>query len=126
VSAGMEVTAAGGRASVAVGTALLGRVLDAHGEPMDDGPTLRLSEYVPVYREAPQALKRARVARPLATGVRAIDATLTVGEGQRLGIFAVAGGGKSTLLGMLARGTEADLNVVVLVGERGREVREFI
>lgn len=126
VSAGMEVTAAGGRASVAVGTALLGRVLDAHGEPMDDGPALRLSEHVPVYREAPQALKRARVERPLATGVRAIDATLTVGEGQRLGIFAVAGGGKSTLLGMLARGTEADLNVVVLVGERGREVREFI
>jgi type III secretion protein N (ATPase) len=79
-----------------------------------------------VYRDAPHALKRAPICRTFPTGVRAIDTVLTVGEGQRVGVFAAAGGGKSTLLGMLARGASADINIIILVGERGREVREFI
>lgn len=126
VSPAMEVTEAGGRATVGAGPALLGRVIGAHGEPIDDGAPLRGVVPVPIYREAPPALGRTPVQRPLASGVTAIDAALSLGEGQRMGIFAAAGGGKSTLLGMLARGSAADLNVVVLVGERGREVREFI
>ncbi len=126
LSAAAEVTATGHRASVAVGEQLKGRVLDAHGVPMDDGPTLALHERVPVYGDAPNPLSRQRIEQPFATGVRAVDAALTMGEGQRVGVFACAGGGKSTLMGMFARRSEADVNVVVLVGERGREVNEFI
>ena len=122
----MSVVAEGGQASVSVGPGLLGRILDAHGNAIDGRAEPHRPTRVPIYREAPNPLTRRMVHKPLATGVRAIDATLTVGEGQRLGIFAGAGGGKSTLLGMLARGTEAEINVIVLVGERGREVREFI
>jgi type III secretion protein N (ATPase) len=126
LSSATEVIAVGRSATVPVGHALLGRILDAHGAVMDGGPALRLAEEAPVYRDAPNPLTRALVSRPFPSGVRAIDAALTVGEGQRVGIFAGAGGGKSTLLGMLARGAEADVNVIVLVGERGREVREFV
>lgn len=126
VSARMTVSAEGGQAAVAVGPGLLGRILDAHGNPIDGCGEPHRPTRVPIYRDAPNPLTRRMVHQPLATGVRAIDATLTVGEGQRIGIFAGAGGGKSTLLGMLARGTEAEVNVIVLVGERGREVREFI
>jgi ATP synthase in type III secretion protein N len=125
LSAETEVVAKGFRASVGVGPALLGRTLDAQGNPVDGrGAAVGLSP-VPVCREAPNAMTRTPVRRPLHTGVRAIDAVLTVGEGQRVGIFAAAGGGTSTLLGMLARAS-ADVNVIVLLGERGREVREFI
>jgi len=126
ICAGMEVTAQAGSASVEVGWPLVGRVIDAHGEPIDGVGPLPAMHSAPLYRDAPAALSRSPINRPLVTGIRAIDALLTTGEGQRMGIFAAAGGGKSTLLGMLARGSEADLNVVVLVGERGREVREFI
>ncbi|MCT9073527.1 FliI/YscN family ATPase [Cupriavidus gilardii] len=108
------------------GAALLGRVLDALGSPIDGrGPLVGVSQ-VPVENEPPDPLTRALIRTPLATGVRAIDGLLTLGEGQRVGIFAPPGVGKSTLLGMLARGAQSDVNVVALVGERGREVREFI
>ncbi|MDT9000948.1 FliI/YscN family ATPase [Paucibacter sp. APW11] len=108
------------------GAALLGRVIDAFGQPLDGGAPLDALPRVPLYREPPAPLQRRMIERPLVCGVRAIDALLSVGEGQRLGIFAMAGGGKSTLLGMLARNTRADVNVIGLIGERGREVREFI
>ncbi|KAI3593574.1 Type III secretion cytoplasmic ATP synthase YscN,SpaL,MxiB,HrcN,EscN [Cupriavidus sp. U2] len=108
------------------GAALLGRVLDALGEPIDGKGELVGVTRVPVDNEPPDPLTRRLIREPLATGVRAIDGLLTLGEGQRVGIFAPPGVGKSTLLGMLARGASADVNVVALVGERGREVREFI
>ncbi|MCA9601771.1 MAG: FliI/YscN family ATPase [Myxococcales bacterium] len=105
--------------------ALLGRVLDGLGAPMDGGATL-VGDTWDVVRPAPSPLDRHRIARALPTGVRAIDALLTFGEGQRVGLFAGSGVGKSTLLGQIARGAEADVVVVCLVGERGREVREFL
>ena len=113
--------------SIRVGEGLLGRVLDGLGEPMDElGPITGQTEDWAVDRPAPDPLRRRRVERPLSLGVRAIDALLTVGEGQRVGLFAGAGVGKSTLMGQIARNTEADVNVICLVGERGREVVEFI
>jgi ATP synthase in type III secretion protein N len=111
---------------VAVGDELLGRIVDGNGAPLDDRPAPRCIDRVPLHRAAPSPLQRALIDRALPTGVRAIDSLLTCGIGQRIGIFAAAGGGKSTLLGMLARGTRADAIVIALVGERGREVREFL
>ncbi len=109
------------------GDALLGRVVDGLGVPIDGGPPLDedLEEWA-VDRPAPDPLTRRRVESPLPTGVRAIDGFLTLGEGQRIGLFAGSGVGKSTLLGQIARSSSADVNVICLVGERGREVREFI
>jgi len=113
--------------AVRVGQGLLGRVLDGLGEPMDgQGPLAGPIEEWAVDRPAPDPLRRRRVTRPLALGVRALDAFVTVGEGQRVGLFAGSGVGKSTLLGQIARNTEADVNVICLVGERGREVTEFL
>jgi type III secretion protein N (ATPase) len=109
-----------------VGPGLLGRVLDALGEPLDGRGPLDASARVPVQREPINPLQRRMIERALPTGIRALDALLTLGEGQRVGVFAPPGIGKSTLLGMLARGTQADVNVIALVGERGREVQEFI
>lgn len=126
LSAEVEVHRTGEIAHVVAGDSLLGRVVDAHGAPIDDGGPILGGHRVPLYAASPNPMRRRPVARPLATGVRAVDALLTLGEGQRVGIFAAAGGGKSTLLSMIARGTEADVNVVVLVGERGREVGEFV
>ena len=123
-----EVIPSGNCLTVKVGDGLLGRVLNGLGEPMDaefKGP-LTCNEEFPVLGYPPDPLKRQRVTHPISLGVRAIDAVLTAGEGQRIGLFAAAGGGKSTLLGMIARNTEADVNVITLVGERGREVRDFI
>lgn len=123
-----EVVPTGNCLTVKVGEGLLGRVLNGLGDPMDmesKGP-LKCDEDFPVLGYPPDPLKRQRVTRPISLGVRAIDAVLTAGEGQRIGLFAAAGGGKSTLLGMIARNTEADVNVITLVGERGREVRDFI
>lgn len=114
------------QASVPCADALLGRVLDGLGEPLDGRPLPAGLPRVPLYRPAPHPLTRRMVETPFATGVRALDTTLTVGEGQRVGVFAMAGGGKSTLLGMLARHAQADVGVIALIGERGREVREFI
>lgn len=126
LSSSTEVVVVGRRAATQAGDAQLGRILDALGRPMDDKGELACADEVPIYRDSPNPLLRRLIDRPLGSGVRAIDATLTLGEGQRVGIFALAGGGKSTLLGMLARGSDADVNVIVLVGERGREVNEFI
>ena len=113
---------------IKVGTGLLGRVLNGYGEPLDveeKGP-LVLTETYPVIKPPPDPLKRKLITEPLHTGVRAIDGALSVGKGQRMGIFAGAGVGKSTLLGMIARNAVADVNVISLIGERGREVREFL
>lgn len=113
---------------IKVGNNLLGRVLNGLGEPLDEmskGP-LVLDEIYPVIQSPPDPLKRKRISSPLSVGVRAIDGLLTTGEGQRVGIFAAAGGGKSTLLGMIARNARADINVISLIGERGRELRDFI
>lgn len=111
---------------VAVGLAMLGRVVDALGRPIDGKPLPKGLVMIDVDRAAPESLQRPTIDLPLATGVKAIDALLTIGQGQRVGIFAGSGVGKSTLLGMLARGTAADAIVIAMVGERGREVREFI
>ena len=109
-----------------VGDGLLGRVVNAMGEPIDGKGPLMCDERQPVHREPLGPLARRMIDRPLVTGVRAIDGLLTLGQGQRIGIFAPPGVGKSTLAGMLARGSTADVNVVALIGERGREVQEFI
>ncbi len=126
ISLGSEVIATGKSVYVDVGDELLGRVVDAFGRPLDGKPVPRLPVQCPVYREPINPLKRARINRVLETGVRAIDTTLTLGRGQRIGIFSGSGVGKSTLLGMIARNMDADVNVIALVGERGREVRDFI
>ncbi len=123
-----EVIPTGRPLSVKVGPNLLGRVLDALGRPLDEatkGP-LDVHEYIPVIRAPPDPVKRKIITEPLSIGIRAIDGALSVGVGQRVGIFAAAGGGKSTLLGMIARNAVADVNVISLIGERGRELREFI
>lgn len=109
-----------------LGSGLLGRVLDAYGHPLDHGGALRDVQVQPLERTPINAMNRAPVREPLDTGVRAINALLTVGRGQRLGLFAGSGVGKSVLLGMMARYTRADVIVVGLIGERGREVKEFI
>lgn len=126
VRAGDTVVASGARTEVGVGHNLLGRVIDALGRPLDDlGPIDHVSAY-PLHRESTNPLARANIAEPLATGVRVIDGLLTVGAGQRIGIFGGSGVGKSTLLGMMAKHTSAQINVIGLIGERGREVREFV
>ncbi|HEX7898197.1 MAG TPA: FliI/YscN family ATPase [Planctomycetota bacterium] len=111
---------------VPVGRALLGRVIDSRGEPIDGLPRPLAERAQPLQARAPKAMSRERVTAPLGTGVRAIDAFATCGKGQRLGLFSGSGVGKSTLLGMCARGTAADVTVIALVGERGREVRDFV
>lgn len=121
------VSPTGRSLTIQVGQGLLGRVLGGLGEPMDGaGPIAGETEEWAVDRPAPDPLLRQRIRRPLALGVRAIDAFLTVGEGQRVGLFAGSGVGKSMLLGQIARNTEADVNVICLLGERGREVAEFM
>ena len=112
--------------TVPVGEELLGRVLDAFGEPLDDGPPLRDVQHVGIDGEPPHPLRRERVTRRLSLGVRAWDSMAPMGRGQRVGVFAGSGVGKSTLMGMVARGATADVNVVALIGERGREIREFV
>ncbi|MCO3732035.1 EscN/YscN/HrcN family type III secretion system ATPase [Pseudomonas aeruginosa] len=105
---------------------MLGVSLDGLGRPFDGSPPAEPAAWYPVYRDAPPPMSRRLIERPLSLGVRAIDGLLTCGEGQRMGIFAAAGGGKSTLLASLVRNAEVDVTVLALVGERGREVREFI
>ncbi|TPQ48676.1 EscN/YscN/HrcN family type III secretion system ATPase [Prosthecomicrobium hirschii] len=127
VSPKTEVRLTGRVQSVAVGPGLMGRVIDGLGNFVDglDRPFEPETHY-PVYQNPPDPMKRRGIDEPISMGVRAIDAMLTVGEGQRLGIFAAAGGGKSTLLSMLVKGAAVDVTVMALIGERGREVREFI
>lgn len=112
--------------TIPVGSALLGRVIDALGRPLDDGPPLGALELAPLDGSPPHPLRRPRVDTPLSLGVRAWDTMAPMGRGQRVGVFAGSGVGKSTLMGMVARNSRADVNVVALIGERGREVREFI
>lgn len=126
VRAGDGVRAAGAAAEMPVGENFLGRVIDALGQPLDGGGAIARDAAYPLHRDAANPLARAAINTPLGTGVRAIDGLLTVGRGQRVGIFGGSGVGKSTLLGMMAKRTTADLNVIALVGERGREVRGFI
>ncbi len=128
ISPSTEVIPTGRLHEVPVGHQLLGRVLDGLGRPIDreDKGELYCEEHYPVMQAAPDPLKRRMIERPLATGLRSLDGFLTLGEGQRMGIFAPAGVGKSTLLGQIVRYCEADVMVIALIGERGREVREFL
>ena len=127
ISSGSEVRAVGHPQTVAVGPSLLGRVIDGLGRPMDERGPLTPAAPRPIYEHAPPpALARQRITEPLETGIRAIDAALPVGRGQRVGIFSGSGVGKSVLLGSLASHAAADVNVIALIGERGREVREFV
>ncbi len=121
-----QVITTGAPLEVRASNALLGRVVDGLGRPLDGGAPLTGGALVPVDRDPPSALSRRPIDKPLATGVRVLDGLLTLGEGQRVGLFAGSGVGKSTLLGALARGANADCVVVALVGERGREVGEFL
>ena len=128
IKPGSEVIATGDIQQVTVGDFLLGRVLDGLGAPADGlGPAAGVgSKKYPIFAAPPDAMTRRRITEPVSLGIRAIDGLLTMGKGQRMGIFAGSGVGKSTVLGMIARNTNADINVICLVGERGREVREFI
>ena len=116
----------GSRLSVPVSDDLIGRTVDALGNPMDGGPPIKYTETMPIDGEPSNPMLRPAISEHIEMGVRAIDGFLTIGKGQRMGIFAGSGVGKSTLMGMLARNVKADVNVIALVGERGREVLEFI
>jgi flagellum-specific ATP synthase len=111
---------------IAVGHALLGRIIDGLGNPIDGKGAIRADAYRSVFSSIPNPLHRKRISKPFETGIRAIDTMITIGKGQRMGIFAGSGVGKSVLLGMMARNCSSDVNVIALIGERGREVREFI
>ena len=126
VGTNSPVTSTGQPLQVAVGEQLRGRILDGLGRPMDGGPPMTGLTWLPVENEAPEALAWHRVHEPLSVGVRALDTLVPCGRGQRIGIFAGSGVGKSSLMSMITRGTDAEISVIALVGERGREVREFI
>lgn len=126
IEVGCEVIASGHVLEVAVGDQLLGRVIDATGKPYDGKGEITSGKFYPVLASPPNPMERMPITKRIVTGVRAIDSLLTVGKGQRLGIFAGSGVGKSTLLSMIARNTNADINVIGLIGERGREVMDFI
>lgn len=126
VRPGCQVIATGDIFRVRAGFGLTGRILNGLGDPIDDGEPVLAAEWRPVSFSPPNPLKRKRIREVLTLGIKAIDGLLTVGKGQRMGIFAGSGVGKSTLLGMIARNTTADVNVIALIGERGREVKEFI
>lgn len=126
LAAGCEVVAQGQQPQIAVSDELLGRVIDGFGLPLDGRPAPKAGALRPLRAAPINPMERPRISRVLETGVRAIDSLLTLGQGQRVGIFAGSGVGKSTLLGMVARHVKADVNVIALIGERGREVKEFI
>lgn len=126
ISPATEVIPTGEVHSVFVGPELLGRVISGMGEPLDGGAPLRTRLRYPVYAEPPNPMTRQIISKPVCLGLRALDGVLTCGEGQRMGIFAAAGGGKSTLLSSIIKGCDADVCVLALIGERGREVREFV
>ena len=125
ISPGQAVYALGRPFTIRVSDELLGRIVDGYGKPLDGGMELLHADTRPVRSEAPAPLDRIPIDEPLQTGVRAVDGLMTVGRGQRLGIFAGSGVGKSTLLGQMTRGTDADVVVCCLVGERGREVQDL-
>jgi flagellum-specific ATP synthase len=126
IGPGAMVTASGKQLVAPVGPELLGRVIDGLGQPIDGGPPLLCQHNRPIVADSPPPMQRRRIKQPLETGIRAIDSFITMGLGQRIGIFAGSGVGKSVLLGMIARSSTADVNVIGLVGERGREVRDFL
>lgn len=126
VSSTTEVRPLGEIHRVPVGQGMLGRVLDGLGNPSDGKEPFEIEDYYPVSAEPPDAMKRQLITKPISLGLRSLDGLLTCGEGQRMGIFAAAGGGKSTLLSQIIRNTTADIVVLALIGERGREVREFL
>ena len=126
LSSRAEVIPTGRMIEAPVGDALLGRVIDSRGEPLDRRGPIETAETRPVYGGAPNPLSRTLIERPLTLGLRAMDGLLTCGEGQRLGIYGEPGGGKSSLLAQIVKGVEADVVVIALIGERGREVREFV
>lgn len=123
---GAMVVNTGEPMKIGVGNQLIGRVLDGLGRPIDTLGDIRFSEFRSTQSDAINPLKRKRITEPIALGIKAVDGFATVGKGQRMGIFAGSGVGKSTTLGMMAKNTSADLNVIALIGERGREVKEFI
>ncbi len=121
------VQTSSGPLKIRVGNELLGRVLDGLGNPIDGkGEIKKYHREVPIYNSPPNPMERDRIVHPIALGIKAIDSEITCGKGQRIGLFAGSGVGKSTLLGMIARNSEADVNVIALIGERGRELKEFI
>lgn len=126
IGSGSMVVATGHMQRARVGEALIGRVLDGLGNPIDGKGPLEVSRFYPVNNMPPDPLSRRRIENPLSMGIKAIDGLLTIGKGQRVGVFAGSGVGKSTLMGMVARHSLSDVNVIGLIGERGREVREFI
>ncbi|MBT1002800.1 FliI/YscN family ATPase [Paenarthrobacter sp. DKR-5] len=126
IKAGSPARTSGSAAMVPTGTGLFGRVLDGLGRPIDGKGPLAKDGMVPVHNDTPSAMHRARIDSPLQVGVRVLDTLTTIGKGQRMGLFAGSGVGKSSLLSMIARGTDAEVSVIALVGERGREVREFL
>ncbi|MDG0025461.1 type III secretion system ATPase SctN [Trinickia sp. Y13] len=126
ISRSTQVIGLGRPLSVPVGDALLGRTIDSLGTPIDGGGPLGCTEHRPIFADPPTPMSRPIIDRDLPTGVRIVDGLMTLGLGQRVGIFAPAGVGKSTLMGMFARGAQCDINVIALIGERGREVREFV
>jgi flagellum-specific ATP synthase len=126
ISPGSEIVATGKPFQIGIGDKILGRVIDGFGNPMDGKGPIDAEDFISIYNLPPHPLGRRRINEVLSTGIRAVDSILTIGKGQRMGIFAGSGVGKSVLLGMIARNTSADINVIGLIGERGREVREFI
>jgi flagellum-specific ATP synthase len=126
IGPGSTIIARKSHPSVKVGNSLLGRIIDGLGEPLDGSGPLVLEEEMPLYGKSMNPLKKKRITEPLDLGIAAINGTLTIGKGQRMAIMAGSGVGKSVLLGMMARHTKADVNVIALIGERGREVKEFI
>ncbi len=126
VGLGSRILSTGKKSNVKVGHDLKGRVIDGQGNPLDNGGPIELKQEYPVYAEPINPLKRGRITEPIDLGIKAINGLFGCGKGQRMGIFAGSGVGKSVTLGMIARNTKADVNVIGLIGERGREVREFI
>lgn len=126
IGPGSEIVSMEGRPVFSLDESILGRIIDGTGNPLDGGPPLSSRHEYPIYGKTINPLERARIDKPLALGIRSIDGLLTCARGQRMGIFSGSGVGKSVILGMIARNTEADVNVIALIGERGREVREFI
>ena len=126
IGPGSRVVMKGHVASVSVGPQMLGRIFDGLGHPLDGLPPVRTDVQVPLYAPPLNPLHRARITQPVDLGIRAINALLTCGQGQKIGVFAGSGVGKSVLLGMISRYTQADIRVIALVGERGREVKEFL
>jgi len=126
IGPGSKIVAVNTKPAIRVGKNLLGRVINGMGTPIDGKGPITLEDELPIYSDPINPMDRARISKPLDVGIKAINGLLTCGKGQRLGVFAGSGVGKSVLLGMIARHTSADINVIALIGERGREVREFL